>query len=1161
MAVATHPIDIIIFVGFLVINLIVGLRYGRSVKTIKDYALGGKNFSTATLVATIVATWSSGSLLFIDIENTYSHGLYYLIACSGLPIGLLLTSWLAARMEEFMHHVSIAEAIGSIYGKAVQIITALSGIIAKSGYTAMQFKVMSTMIASLFNLDSTTTTCIAAGIVIMYSSLGGIRAVTFTDVLQFFTFGAIIPLLALVVWNSIQAPEQVMTTLAENPIFDIKKVVGWHPRFLSTLNLFVYFVIPGVYAPEMFQRIAMARDTRQVRHAFTYAAGLFLLITLFTAWIGILLLTDNPGLAKEAVVPYMINTYTYMGLKGLLGIGVMALAMSTADSLLNSSSVLFANDIVKPLTRQKEAPVIIARSFVLGMGLIALLLALYTRDLLSLLMLSGSFYLPIITVPMLLAVLGFRSSTRAVLIGMVAGFVTVILWSIVLDNADSIFPGMLANLIGLMGSHYLLGEEGGWKEVAPNSSLALERAARRQAWRRRLQAIQNFRIYPYLQQNLPAQENFYFFFGLYTMAATYAAFYTIGDATAKIYEPIYTGIYQTMLPITTTFLTFPIWPSYLKSRRFITFFWPLGIGAVLFFVGTLLAIMSQFHYMQVMIMMINLLMAVLLLRWPLALFLAFTGIALATSFFTYYTGTPLLLSALGSLQLRILYGLLLFTSFLITLFKGKQAYQRLSTSYKQLREERAVSSTELLEALHHREHLAREVASDKAEAIMSIREMREKLAEGLKNASTKEQLWSINKDFQATLDKLHVLTEYLDQVTYQTQGYMRLEVNTVSLSEFLYDTFEMLNKQDPMLAKQVLTQQHTTHQTLQADTGKLKQLLVDGLYYAQQQKQEGRPILFRIQEASLGYPITAIQDHIKEVDALCFIITTANTLPTPSTVYMVSVDRATIHLPKNAQELPITRNQQIVEAHYGTSEFIESTQGITQIYVVPVHVREVRPQTMDLLSTAEAMPDTISYPEEKVFIKEAENKTKIDRALLQKALQLIRQYHAGVKRKSGEPFYLHPIAVAHILLDYTKDPDTILAALLHDTVEDTRLSLTQISLNFNEAVKNIVDGVTHLDSNLKKIQLSTHENIQQLLEARDKRVLYVKLADRLHNMRTIEGHSALGKQKKIAEETLQFFVPMAKRLGIKPIAEELQKLSLAVLNRKQEMATQKLMST
>ena len=104
---------------------------------------------------------------------------------------------------------------------------------------------------------------------------------------------------------------------------------------------------------------------------------------------------------------------------------------------------------------------------------------------------------------------------------------------------------------------------------------------------------------------------------------------------------------------------------------------------------------------------------------------------------------------------------------------------------------------------------------------------------------------------------------------------------------------------------------------------------------------------------------------------------------------------------------------------------------------------------------------------------------------------------------------------------------------------------------FNSTVQQTVDGVTHLASNLKtlhKVKLSTHENIQQLLEVGDDRVLYVKLADRLHNMRTIEGHPLLAKQKRIAEETLQFFVPIAKHLGLAQAVEELKELSLAVLN-------------
>jgi len=147
--------------------------------------------------------------------------------------------------------------------------------------------------------------------------------------------------------------------------------------------------------------------------------------------------------------------------------------------------------------------------------------------------------------------------------------------------------------------------------------------------------------------------------------------------------------------------------------------------------------------------------------------------------------------------------------------------------------------------------------------------------------------------------------------------------------------------------------------------------------------------------------------------------------------------------------------------------------------------------------------------------------------------------------------YVLPIAIARILLDYTQDQDTMVAASLHDTVEDTSLSLGQVAPSFNPVVKRIVDGVTRLDSCLqsfKRIQLSTHENIRKLMEVKDKRVLYVKLADRLHNMRTITVHPALAKQKRIAEETLRFFVPVAKSIVLKPIAEELQEWSFAVLN-------------
>ncbi len=169
--------------------------------------------------------------------------------------------------------------------------------------------------------------------------------------------------------------------------------------------------------------------------------------------------------------------------------------------------------------------------------------------------------------------------------------------------------------------------------------------------------------------------------------------------------------------------------------------------------------------------------------------------------------------------------------------------------------------------------------------------------------------------------------------------------------------------------------------------------------------------------------------------------------------------------------------------------------------------------------------------------------------MIKTALEAIKWYHGPVKRHSGEPFYLHPLAVAQIVLDYNQEEATVLGALLHDTVEDTPMLLENIDTLFGPEVARIVDGVTHLESNKDttyKVKLTNHENVLSLLEVKDRRALYVKLADRMHNMRTIQGHSSYIKQKQIAEETLQFFVPLAERLGLQKAAEELKELCMEV---------------
>jgi len=257
---------------------------------------------------------------------------------------------------------------------------------------------------------------------------------------------------------------------------------------------------------------------------------------------------------------------------------------------------------------------------------------------------------------------------------------------------------------------------------------------------------------------------------------------------------------------------------------------------------------------------------------------------------------------------------------------------------------------------------------------------------------------------------------------------------------------------------------------------------------------------------------------------------------------------------KHTQRGGLLESARIIHAHYGYAELDNEH---TQVYVLPVNVREVRGKVMELLrEPAVADPEELKHPIAIQVEKELLDKIKeekMDVKVITEALDTIKKYHAGVKRKSGEPFFTHPIAVALILLSYCKekDQDAVVAALLHDSVEDTNLSLVQIKMMFGEQVAFIVNKVTNLEDKLRRVSSEEHENIYRLIDYEDKRAAYVKLADRLHNMRTIKGHSSLAKQQHIANETLNFFVRLATDLGLDDMAKELKKRSMDVLGQKE----------
>jgi GTP pyrophosphokinase len=190
------------------------------------------------------------------------------------------------------------------------------------------------------------------------------------------------------------------------------------------------------------------------------------------------------------------------------------------------------------------------------------------------------------------------------------------------------------------------------------------------------------------------------------------------------------------------------------------------------------------------------------------------------------------------------------------------------------------------------------------------------------------------------------------------------------------------------------------------------------------------------------------------------------------------------------------------------------------------------------------------YTIDAIIQKILDSEKQYDLSKIVSAYELAERYHHDQKRESGEPYISHPLAVAYILLELGMDTDTICAALLHDVVEDTDCTLEILQKQFGADVAMLVNGVTKL----KKVEIFTKdeqkaENIRKILLAmsEDIRVIIIKLADRLHNMRTLN-FCREEKRRTIAHETMNIYAPIAHRLGIRSIKDEFEDLAFFYLD-------------
>ena len=796
----SYNIDIIIITSFLAINLVAGFYSGRGVKTIKEYAIGNRNFSTATIAATIIATWISGSFFTVCVSQTYKEGVWFLPAALGDILSLLIIGYIfAPRMKEFFGSLSVAETMGNLYGGNVRLITAISSIAQAIAMTALQIKVFAMLFSHFLAVSSIYATCISSFVVIFYSAWGGIKAVTFTDVIQFFTFGIFIPLFLLFIWQVFGNTEIMLNSFQTNPLLDYTQLIDWHnPKFFPNLVLLFWFLIPSFSSPT-FQRILMTKDTKQIHQSFKVAAIGYTFIILLICAIGILVLSIDPTLEGDNIVMYMIDNYSFTGLKGITLIGIMAMVMSTADSWINTGAVIFAHDFCKPLGIKFKSELFLSRMFSILVGIGALLIVLFNNNLFKLFSLQANFYMPIVTVPLILSILGFRSSSRVVILGMISGALCAIIWTLYIKpviGVDSVIPAMIINLLVLISTHYLLRESGGWIGIKDKFELKKTILSPQNS---RINVTKFFRclyqtnVVEYCKKRTPENEMVYTYFAFSVMMTIITTF--LLDKSIYQQHVILVNILQgTALFISTIFICHKLWfPSFKEKYIGLIFFISVFLG--LSFVSSFLAFISKFSQISLVIFILNLTIIGILMSWQTTLIMILSGLSLSLFSYQFYMGnTPNIAEELYSLKLQIIYILFVISGFLLAFLKPKQEqYELTEQKAYHLGEQIYDRDEELEKLIEVKNEFLRNLEHEAHTPIVGITSMGQILFESYDKLTDNQRRKGLEEIAKSSERLSSLVNNMIDLSKLLSLNYT-LDKKEIDLSELIYDRLDYCKK-------------------------------------------------------------------------------------------------------------------------------------------------------------------------------------------------------------------------------------------------------------------------------------------------------------------------------------------------------------------------------
>ena len=345
-------LDIAIIVIFLALNLVIGVISSKNINSFDRFSVGKRTFTSFAIFASLSASFIGGGYTLGNAGKVFSHGMIYAVALLGFSLKeILVAQVIAPRMAAYHNSLSIGDIIAKRYGKAAKVMTGIFGVLVCTGILGAQVGAMGAVFNTFLHIKASWGIIIGFSIIILYSSLGGMRAVVYTDILQFLVLIIGIPLTLFI---GIHYVGGFKALVAKVPQHHIAFLSNKHDIFLF-VSLFVTFIFGETLVPPYVQRLFMTKSIKQTKSAILASGLLSIPFFLVAGTIGLVAYAMNPHINANAALPYVINTALPLALRGFVVASILAIIMSSAAGFLNAASVSFVNDIVRPLTNDKSS--------------------------------------------------------------------------------------------------------------------------------------------------------------------------------------------------------------------------------------------------------------------------------------------------------------------------------------------------------------------------------------------------------------------------------------------------------------------------------------------------------------------------------------------------------------------------------------------------------------------------------------------------------------------------------------------------------------------------------------------------------------------------------------------------------------------------------------